>query len=108
MGLPRLVVGLLGCLFWTGLTLSVGVGVWVRVCVGAEKVVRVGVEFWVVLGAGVFVWTGATTGGRSLGFRPLFLPVVAPFLTSALIPLFSGALLLLLETTWLAAARNQF
>jgi len=57
-------------------------------------------------------WRGgaaAATGGRSLGLRPLFLPVAAPFRTSPLTPSLSGALLLALEATWLgAAARNQF
>lgn len=59
-------------------------------------------------GVSVIVWRGTSTGGRSLGLRPLFLPAVAPFLTSDLIPLSSGALLLLLSSPGGASARNQF
>lgn len=100
------------CLLRPESALSVGSGVGEEGDRGGPAVdegLAAGVEFWVVVGASVFVWRGAiTAAGRSLGLRPLFLPVVAPFLTSALIPLFSSTLLLLLETTWVAAARNQF
>lgn len=103
LGLLRLVVERKeGCLFWPDFAVSVGSGIRVGGCVGPEEAVMKEAS------DSVFDCSGATTGGCSLGLRPLFLPVVAPFLTSALIKLFSAALLLLLETTWLAAARNQF
>lgn len=108
LGLLRRVAEGTGCLFWPELALSVGSGIKVGDCVGPKVEVTARVEFWVAAGASVFVWRGAITEGRSLGLRPLFLPVVAQFLTSGLIPLSSGALLLLLETTSVAAARNQF
>lgn len=88
----------IGCLFWPELSLSVGSGNKVGGCAVPENRVAAGVEFWVV-SASVFVSRGTFTGGRSFGLRPLFLPVVAPFLTSAFIPLFSGTLVLLLDTT---------
>lgn len=94
------------CLFW--LELSVWSGVWSGDCDGPEEGLMAGLEFWVAVGASVFVWRGTTIGGCSFGLRPLFLPEVAPFLTSALIPLVSITLVLLLVTTWLVAARNQF
>lgn len=98
----------MGCLFWPELSLSVRSELMVGVCAGLKEGVTLEVEFWVEASASVLVWRGTSARGRSFGLRPLFLPVVAPFLTSALIPLSSSALLLLLETTWVAAARNQF
>lgn len=89
----------MGCLFGPVVALSVGSGFRVGGCVGPEEGLMAGTEFCVVADAAVFVWRGISTGGRSLGLRPLFLPEVAPFLTSALIPLFSTTLVLELGAT---------
>lgn len=104
LGLLPLVPNSAGCLFW--FEPSVGSMMSSEDCVELEEVLMAGLELW--LGASVSVWRATTTGGRSLGLRPLFLPEVAPFLTSAFIPWFSIALVLLLGATWVAAARNQF
>lgn len=104
LGLLPLALKSVGCLFWP--ELSVGSIISSEACVELEEVLMAGLEL--CLGASVSVWSATTTGGCSLGLRPLFLPDVAPFLTSAAIPWFSITLVLLLGATCVAAARNQF
>lgn len=108
LGLLLLVLEGRLCLSWPGSSLSVWSGIRAGDCAEQEGGVMAGGEFWMVASSSVFVWRGSSIRGRSFGFRPLFLPVVAPFLTSALNPLLSNPLLLLPETTWLVDARNQF
>lgn len=79
----------LDCWFGSGMSvmvMSVKSGLCVGDCVESEDWVESIAEFWSRFGASICVWREATTGGRSLGLRPLFLPVVAPFLTSSLMP----------------------
>lgn len=108
LGLLALAPKSAACLFGPVLALSVGSGCRERACVRAGEGLMAGAKFCVGVGPSVFVWRGMSAGGRSLGLRPRFLPGVAPFLTSALIPLFSTTLVLVLGATWVAAARNQF
>lgn len=108
LGLLPLAAYSTACLFWPMLALSVGSGCKLRGCVRAGEGLMAGAKFCVGVDPSVCVWRGASTGGCSLGLRPLFLPGVAPFLTSALIPLFSTTFVLVLGATWVAAARNQF
>lgn len=105
LGLLPLALKSVGCLFWP--ELSVGSIISSEACVEPEEVLMAGLELW--LGASVSVWSATTTDGCSLGLRPLFLPEVAPFLTSAFIPWFSTTLVLLVGAACVvAAARNQF
>lgn len=129
LGLPLFFIK--GCvsLFCPKLPRSTGVGVGAGLGAGVGVVVvvvlfvdRAGAVVWAEpeVWFWVWVWTGTdvswfelrvfdgvTSGGRSLGLRPLFLPV-APFFTSFLMPLLWGSIGFLLLAVMLVVARNQF
>lgn len=106
----------------TGVGVGAGLGAGVGVVVVVLFVDRAGAVVWAEpeVWFWVWVWTGTdvswfelrvfdgvTSGGRSLGLRPLFLPV-APFFTSFLMPLLWGSIGFLLLAVMLVVARNQF